>query len=78
MDIVVESKSDLQTLINKLIDNNIIYFVISEDKVAIGSTDNSFNVITKSTLTNAYIVTIHCKNVDILSVLNELNLISKE
>lgn len=77
IDIVVKSKSDLQTLTNKLIDNNIIHFIITEEKVAIGSTDTSFNVITKSTLTNAYIVTIHSKDVDILIVLNDLNLISK-
>ena len=72
INVAVESKTDLNVLITKLIDHNITHFVITEDKVTIGARDTSFNVITKSTLTNGYIVTIHCKTTDILNVLKEL------
>lgn len=74
LNITTDTKQELITLINKLVEYNLINFIITEDKAVIGSTDNKYQLRSTSTLTNGYVITIYCKSFIILKLLEELEI----
>jgi len=73
LEINVDTKTDLTVLVNKLLEHSITTFLITEDKVSLRSNVN--DVMSSSTLTNGYVLTIHCISVNVFNVLTDLNLI---
>jgi hypothetical protein len=67
----LDNKEQLRTLVNTLITNDITSYLISEETSVIGSLKVNGEVL-KSSLPNGYVVTIYSKKLDTVSVINKL------